>query len=64
MAKANKIVLLAQGVDYYPDSGEVHLIRCPECGRENYAVAVASGKCCWCGFDGRSLINIKNEKRK
>lgn len=47
---------LAPGVDYYPKTNEVHLIRCPHCGRENYAIAVATGKCCWCGFDSRSLI--------
>lgn len=28
----------------------VGLMRCPECGRENYALNVLSGGCCWCGF--------------
>lgn len=34
-----------------------YLVRCFECpdagdrGRENYAMAVASGTCAWCGFD-------------
>jgi len=26
------------------------LIHCPKCKRENYAIAVASGTCVWCGF--------------
>ncbi len=30
------------------------LQRCPKCGRENYAMAVLSGQCCWCGFNANS----------
>lgn len=34
--------------------GRFYLIRCYACdvnhGRENYALAVASGQCCWCGW--------------
>lgn len=26
-----------------------YLMRCHECGRENYSLAVATGRCCWCG---------------
>jgi len=26
---------LAQGVEYYPESDTLLLIRCPKCGREN-----------------------------
>lgn len=31
----------------------IFLMRCPKdnCQRENYAPAVASGVCAWCGFD-------------
>ena len=25
--------------------------RCPECQRENYSMAVASGICAWCGWE-------------
>lgn len=35
------------------DDGKVYLQRCPLCGRENYAMAVATGQCCWCGYKGR-----------
>ncbi len=27
------------------------LMRCPECGKENYAMSVSSGECAWCDFD-------------
>lgn len=34
--------------------GQLYLVRCfacePERGRENYALAVPSGQCCWCGW--------------
>ena len=29
--------------------GKVYLVRCPKCERENYAPAVATGQCAWCG---------------
>ena len=28
-----------------------YLIRCPSCGKENWAMFVASGICTWCGYD-------------
>lgn len=56
----SKYKVLAKGVEYYPEDDMVLLIRCPKCGKENYALAVASGRCCcWCGFDGRELLNNK-----
>lgn len=45
-----KDVRKGQGFGYEVD-GKVFMIRCFECGRENYALAVASGKCAWCGHD-------------
>lgn len=33
------------------DTGLVFMTRCIQCGRENYAPAVASGVCVWCGYD-------------
>lgn len=29
--------------------GKIFLVRCMECKKENYAPAVASGQCAWCG---------------
>lgn len=51
---------LAHGVEYYPESDTLLLIRCPKCGRENWAPQVASGTCAWCGYDGHELL--KDEK--
>ena len=31
--------------------GKTYLVRCPKCKRENYALAVSSGICAWCGFN-------------
>ena len=37
---------------------KICILRCPECGKENYAMAVNSGQCCWCGF----TVNKKETK--
>ena len=39
----SKYKLLAQGVEYYPDTDTLLLIRCPKCNKENYAPNVAKG---------------------
>ncbi len=51
-----KYIVLAKGVEYYPEEDEILLMRCPKCNKENYALAVADGICVWCGFDGRELL--------
>lgn len=53
---------LARGVEYYPDTDRLLLIICPKCGRENWGVQVATGKCAWCGYDGRELLNSEQSK--
>lgn len=40
-----------KGFGYRAKDGSVCMIRCFECGRENWAPAVASGRCAWCGHD-------------
>ena len=47
---------LAKGVEYYPDTDDLLLIRCPKCGKENYAPNVISGICTWCGYDAHELL--------
>ena len=54
MSKKSK--WLAQGVEYYPETDMLLMIRCPKCGRENWAPQVASGTCAWCGYDGHELL--------
>lgn len=40
-----------KGYGYLKDDGTQGLIRCHDCGRENYSMSVHSGVCAWCGFD-------------
>ena len=35
---------------FYSEDGKPYLQRCPECSRENWAPAVATGRCAWCGY--------------
>ena len=46
------------GTGYKPKEGEdrICLMRCPKCGRENYAMNVTTGVCTWCGFDANKLL--------
>ena len=55
--------LLANVVEYYPDSDTLLMIRCPKCGKENWAPQVASGTCAWCGYDAHELLNDKNNDK-
>jgi ribosomal protein L37E len=53
-AKAEKFVrrVTERGVSHHgQSSGTAYLIRCHRCGQENYAPAVATGTCAWCGAD-------------
>ena len=61
-----KRILLGEnrGVEYYPEDDTLLLIRCPQCGQENYALNVARGICTWCGFDGRELLKEEEFKRE
>lgn len=46
MAKAEKKL-----EENFKANGKTYLVRCPKCKKENYAMAVSSGVCCWCGYD-------------
>lgn len=35
----------------FKSKGKVYLVQCPKCSRENWAGAVISGQCSWCGYD-------------
>lgn len=56
----DKPIILAQGVEYYPDSETLLLLRCPKCRAENYAINVARGICTWCGYDAHELLKQDN----
>lgn len=49
------------GIDYYPNNGDIHLIRCPKCNRENYCMAVLSGICAWCGYNANQDNELKKQ---
>ena len=59
----SKSKILANVVEYYPEEDILLLIRCPKCGKENYAPNVAFGICTWCGYDGHELLKkgVRNE---
>lgn len=42
------------------------LVRCPKCGRENYAPMVATNTCCWCGYnaDEEDKENERKQAKK
>jgi len=44
----------------FKSKGNVFLVRCEGCDKENYALAVASGKCAWCGYDANEEKKLKN----
>jgi len=46
-------------VNFKRDHVSHALVKCPKCDLANYAPAVMSGVCVWCGFD----INKKEEKK-
>lgn len=37
--------------------GRLHVMRCPECSKENYALTVAQGPCAWCGFNPNETVD-------
>lgn len=48
--KKTKDIHKGNGYGFYAGN-KIFLMRCFECGSENWAPAVATGQCAWCGFD-------------
>lgn len=46
------------------DNGHILLIRCPKCKRENYALSVIDGVCCWCGYNAHKDPELKERINK
>lgn len=44
------------------ERGSYGLVRCPECQRENYAMAVSTGICSWCNFNMANIEVIYDRK--
>lgn len=41
---------LKNKANYLDKDGNLHLIRCMACNRENWAMKVSWGFCAWCGW--------------
>lgn len=54
-----KSYILPKGIEY--NNGELILIRCPKCDRENYALNVLTGICTWCGYNAHKDETIKKD---
>ncbi len=50
-----------KGTGYINDDFKICMIRCFECGKENYIPAVASGMCAWCGHDANKEADDEQE---
>jgi ribosomal protein L37E len=55
------------GNSNFYDNGQLFLVRCPKCGRENYASSVATGCCSFCGLNGYKYykyFDLRKKKKK
>lgn len=59
MAKAEKSL-----EENFTVGGRTYLVRCPKCKRENYAMAVSSGVCAWCGYSPDEGAMTEERARK
>ena len=50
MNKEINVIINDVYIGFRDKDGKLFLQRCPECGKENYAMWVASGQCAWCGW--------------
>ena len=49
-----------RGYVFWSDDGRPYLVRCTWCGRENYAPAVSSGQCAFCGHQEETLPPVED----
>lgn len=52
------------GYGFRAQDGNIYLQRCFACGKENWAPAVASGQCAWCGYDANKDDFLQKEEKK
>lgn len=45
------------GYSFFED-GKWFLVRCHVCQKENWAMAVASGECSWCGYNANKSNGV------
>ena len=44
----------------YTSKGQINMVRCFDCGLENYSMAVSSGCCAFCGYNPNTT-SIQNK---
>lgn len=44
-------VRIGKGHGYRDETGKLCMVRCFDCGMENWAMAVSTGFCAFCGFE-------------
>lgn len=44
--------------NFLTDNGSLYLVNCAQCKRENYAAAVSSGTCAWCGWSAPKNLEL------
>lgn len=49
------------GYGFYHMDDDYYLVRCHECGLENYALMVCKGQCAWCGSTKRNPKGASND---
>lgn len=55
-----KTIYSEPGIEALED-GQILLMRCPRCKRENYALEVISGYCVWCGYNTHKDEELKKK---
>ncbi len=40
-----------KGFGYTDDHNNICMVRCFQCGQENYSLTICTGTCAFCGFD-------------
>lgn len=60
----SKDIRKGEGFGFITEDGKICMERCFKCARENYAMAVMSGGCAWCGHDANEtqLEIVKDDK--
>lgn len=53
----SKDIVVGKGNGYIDSGGKICMVRCFACGKENYALAVSSGCCAWCGLDANAVVD-------
>lgn len=48
-----------KGFGFKRDNGKLAMIRCFDCGKENYAMNILSGYCTWCGYNANQPSDDK-----